>query len=106
MRNLYFGVLVRQDNGQSFRIRDKVIVIGRNYNCDLRIEKPYVSRVHAVICRENGHLVLEDLGGKNGTRVNKITVSRKILSDGDRIDIGQAELVFKNNKKRSVFEWK
>jgi eukaryotic-like serine/threonine-protein kinase len=95
MRNLAFGVLVRLDNGQGFRIRDDVVVIGRNYDCDLRIEKPYVSGVHAVICRENGTLVLEDLGGRNGTRVNHIAVSRKILSDGDRIHIGRAELVFK-----------
>ena len=91
-----FGVLVRKDNGQGFRIRDDVVVIGRNYDCDLRIEKPYVSRVHAVICRENGSLVLEDLGGRNGTRVNRIAVSRKVLSDGDRIHIGRAELVFKS----------
>ena len=40
MGNLTFGALVRQDNGQGFRIRDDVIVIGRNYDCDLRIEKP------------------------------------------------------------------
>ena len=32
MRNLTCGVLVRQDNGQRFRIRDEVIVIGRNYD--------------------------------------------------------------------------
>ena len=32
MRTLTFGVLVRQDNGQRFRIRDEVIVIGRNYD--------------------------------------------------------------------------
>ena len=70
MGNLTFGALIRQDNGQGFRIRDDVIVIGRNYDCDIRIEKPYVSGVHAVICRENGHLVLEDLGGRHGTRVN------------------------------------
>ena len=95
MRNLTFGVLTRQDNGQGFRIRDDVIVIGRNYDCDIRIEKPYVSGVHAVIRRENGHLVLEDLGGKHGTRVNRIAVSRQVLSDGDRIHIGRAELVFK-----------
>jgi len=94
MRNLTFGALTRQDNGQRFRIRDEVIVIGRNYDCDIRIEKPYVSGVHAVICRENGYLVLEDLGGKNGTRVNRIAVGRMILSDGDRIHIGRAELVF------------
>lgn len=30
MRNLTFGVLVRQDNGQGFRIRDEVVIIGRN----------------------------------------------------------------------------
>ena len=96
MRNLTFGVLVRQDNGQGFRIRDDLVVIGRNYDCDIRIEKPYVSRVHAVICRENGSLVLEDLGGRNGTRVNRTAVSRKVLSDGDRIHIGRAELVFKS----------
>ena len=95
MRNLTCGVLVRQDNGQRFRIRDEVIVIGRNYDCDIQIEMPYVSRVHAVICRENGTLVLEDLGGRNGTRVNRVAVSRKVLSDGDRIHIGRAELVFK-----------
>ena len=73
-----------------------MIIIGRNYDCDLRIEKPYVSGVHAVICRENGCLVLEDLGGRNGTRVNRIAVGRKVLSDGDRIHIGRAELVFKS----------
>ena len=37
---------------------------------------------------------LEDLGGKNGPRVNRIAVGRKVLSDGDRIHIGRAELVF------------
>jgi pSer/pThr/pTyr-binding forkhead associated (FHA) protein len=96
MRNLTFGALVRQDNGHGFLIREEVIVIGRNDDCDLRIEKPYVSGVHAVICRENGSLVLEDLGGNHGTRVNRIAVSRKVLSDGDRIHIGRAELVFKS----------
>ncbi len=95
MRNLTFGVLVRQDNGQGFRIRDEVIVIGRNYDCDLRIENPYVSGIHAIISRKNGYLVLEDLGGKNGTRVNQSAVERKVLCDGDRIQIGREELVFK-----------
>jgi pSer/pThr/pTyr-binding forkhead associated (FHA) protein len=52
--------------------------------------------VHAVICRENGTLVLEDPGGRNGARVNRIAVSRKVLSDGDRIHIGWEELVFKS----------
>jgi eukaryotic-like serine/threonine-protein kinase len=96
MRNLTFGILVRKDNGRDFRIREEVIIIGRNYNCDLRIEKPYVSGVHAIIFRENGSLFLEDLGGRNGTRVNRVAIGRKALADGDRIHIGRAELVFKS----------
>ena len=89
------GVLVRRDNGQGFRIQEEVVIIGRNYDCDIRIEKPYVSRVHAVVCRENGCLVLEDLAGRNGTWVNRVAVDRKVLADGDRIHIGRAELVFR-----------
>jgi pSer/pThr/pTyr-binding forkhead associated (FHA) protein len=88
-------VLVRRDNGRGFRIREEVVIIGRNYDCDIRIDKPDVSRVHAVVCRENGSLILEDLGGRNGTRVNRVAVSRKVLADGDRIQIGRAELVFR-----------
>jgi len=61
-----------------------VVTIGRNYDCDIRIEKPCVSRV------------LEDLGGRRGTRVNRVAVGRRVLADGDRIQIGQAELVFKS----------
>jgi pSer/pThr/pTyr-binding forkhead associated (FHA) protein len=93
-----FGVLFAQGKGLGFLIREKVVVIGRKYDCDYRIEKPYVSQVHAVISLENGSLVLEDLGGRYGTRVNRIPVERKILLDGDRIRIGQTELVFKASR--------
>jgi len=33
MRNMTFGVLVRQDNGQGFRIQADVVIIGRNFDC-------------------------------------------------------------------------
>jgi pSer/pThr/pTyr-binding forkhead associated (FHA) protein len=91
-----FGELVRRIIGRGFQIREEVIIIGRNYDCDLRIEKPFVSGVYAVISRENGCLVLEYLGGRHGTRVNRVAVDRMDLSDGDRIHIGRAELVFRS----------
>jgi pSer/pThr/pTyr-binding forkhead associated (FHA) protein len=50
----------------------------------------------AVISRENGILVLENMGGKNGTRVNSVAIGRKVLRDGDRIHIGRSELVFRS----------
>jgi hypothetical protein len=91
----YLGMLSDWGNGQEFLIREEVVVIGRKYDCDLRIDKPYVSLVHAVITRENGAMVLEDLGGRHGTRVNRLPIERRVLTDGDRIHIGQTELLFR-----------
>ena len=88
------GELFRTDIGKGFPLEGDVLVIGREYNCDIRIDQPCVSRVHAVISRENGRVVLEDLGGRNGTRVNRIFVGRTVLDDGDLIQIGRTALVF------------
>ncbi|MBI5584604.1 MAG: FHA domain-containing protein [Deltaproteobacteria bacterium] len=88
-----------QHKGRHYPLKDEVIVIGRDYNCDIRIDEPAVSRVHALICREKGNLVIEDLGRKSGTRVNRVAIRRKILSNGDRIQIGRTSLVFRYNKE-------
>ena len=48
-----------------------------------------LSRRHALISRdESGHLVIEDLGSRNGTSVNGLPVEREALSAGDRIHAG------------------
>jgi pSer/pThr/pTyr-binding forkhead associated (FHA) protein len=93
-----WGELVRQDNGKGIRLCDRVTVIGRGYDCDIRLEQPCVSRVHAVISRENGKTVLEDLGGKTDTLVNRAFINRRVLADGDRIQIGRTALVFRYPK--------
>lgn len=87
-----------QSNQQEYQLNDDVVVIGREYNCDIRINEPAVSRVHALICREKGKLVIEDLGGKSGTFVNQVAIGRRILTNGDLIQIGRTALVFCNNR--------
>ncbi len=70
-------------------------VIGRSPACGITIEDPLVSRHHARISVAANDAVFEDLGSRNGSRVNGgIARERVALRDGDRIRIGTVELVF------------
>ncbi|HKQ69848.1 MAG TPA: FHA domain-containing protein [Polyangiaceae bacterium] len=70
-------------------------LIGRGNECQITIFDPSISRRHARIIVDGGGAVLEDLGSRNGCRVNGLQVrGRKELVDGNRIRIGRQELVF------------
>jgi pSer/pThr/pTyr-binding forkhead associated (FHA) protein len=67
-------------------------VIGRA-GTDLVLDDPEVSRRHAVIRDHDGLVEIEDLGSRNGTRVNGALVgSATPLASGDQIRIGQTNL--------------
>jgi hypothetical protein len=73
-------------------------VIGRSRECDIQIADPNVSRQHAELRREGADFVIVDLGSTNGIEVNGRKVKRATLSPGDRIAIGQTELVFEKEQ--------
>ena len=71
--------------------------IGRADDNDLAIEKPTVSRHHAVVSEEGDRWFLEDKGSFNGTFVNgsRIQPGSKVpLRHGDRIGLGAESVVF------------
>jgi class 3 adenylate cyclase len=71
--------------------------IGRAVENDITIDDHGVSRLHARVEHESGLWRLVDLGSTNGTCVNGEPVPRwhaRVLSNGDRIEIGDAELEF------------
>lgn len=71
-------------------------LIGRDTDALVRIDGPRVSRRHARITIESGRVHLEDLGSRNGTRLNDNPVGgASPLADGDRISIGSYLLVFR-----------
>lgn len=74
------------------------VTIGRDRNNDVIINNPAVSRSHAMIHRiGDGRYTLTDLGSANGTFVNDRKVSiPTLLSDGDLIKLGNAEIKFSN----------
>jgi pSer/pThr/pTyr-binding forkhead associated (FHA) protein len=57
-----------------------------------------VSRRHARLVVSGDTAIIEDLGSKNGTFVNRDRLSAPVrLSDGDRIEVGRACLTFRES---------
>ena len=69
------------------------IRIGRAPECELVLKDSRVSRRHARLHARDGVLVLTDLGSTNGTRVNGHRVTELVLGAGDRILIGDTNLL-------------
>ncbi|MBN1209833.1 MAG: GAF domain-containing protein [Myxococcaceae bacterium] len=65
--------------------------IGRTEENSLRVLHMSLSRKHARLEREGSHVVLVDLGSKNGTLVNGIRVDRFVLRDGDSFQCGDVQ---------------
>lgn len=87
--------------GQIFRLDTaEGTMIGRDYECDIVVDEPAVSRQHAKVKLEEvekGRLqfFIQDLATENGTVVNGQKVIKHYLNENDRITLGRATLVFK-----------
>jgi len=69
--------------------------LGRSKEAQLRVDNPTVSRRHALIFLSTERVAFVDHGGgANGTRRNGETVTGRVrLHDGDKIAIGEVELL-------------
>lgn len=75
-------------------LQKETTTIGRTAANDIPVENLAISRRHAEIIRENDQYRLRDLHSSNGTFVNGVRVTEKILQDGDTILIGKHTLLF------------
>jgi hypothetical protein len=83
---------------QEFALPNGDTFIGRSHECQITIFDPLISRRHARIRVFGDRAVLEDLGSRNGCRVNGTSIQGShALAAGDRIRIGKHELVFGEN---------
>jgi len=72
---------------------DRRYVAGRGETCDLQLVSEEISREHMEIFRLWDGVVVNDLGSKNGVRVNDAVIfERRRVHDGDLIQIGPATL--------------
>jgi hypothetical protein len=78
------------------------ILVGRAQSADLRLDDPQVSRLHARIEMRDDGVYVEDLGSRNGTRVDGANVTgSRCLRVNDEIQIGAASIIF-----RGVGAWR
>ncbi|HVS40050.1 MAG TPA: FHA domain-containing protein [Gemmataceae bacterium] len=79
--------LVPVDGGAPIDLVKDLVVVGRREDCDLRLEHKSVSKIHCVLVKTDGLLMLRDLGSTNGTRVNGTRVRRAALLPNDQLSI-------------------
>ena len=74
--------------------RPDEITIGRSPSSKVCIDLPIVSWNHAVIHRENGEFILEDLGSSNGTAVGQLNnrIHRTVLDPSDVVFLGSYKI--------------
>jgi pSer/pThr/pTyr-binding forkhead associated (FHA) protein len=79
--------LLPLDGGPPIEINKDLVVVGRKEECDVRLEHKSVSKMHCVIVKTDGLLLVRDLGSTNGTRVNGTRVRRAALLPNDQLSI-------------------
>ncbi|MGH7271067.1 MAG: FHA domain-containing protein [Polyangiaceae bacterium] len=80
---------------QEFDLPPGGTVIGRSLDCHLTLEDPLISRHHARIVVDPSAARIEDMGSRNGVRVNGALIDESTqLRDGDRIRVGTQDFVF------------
>ena len=79
--------LISLDGSPAIDISRDVTLVGRKEDCDLRLNHKSVSKVHCVIAKTDGLLILRDLGSTNGTRVNGQRIRRAALLPNDKLTI-------------------
>lgn len=83
--------------GRMLPITAQVTNLGQSPECQIPLSDPALSAFHAQILRYDSGLYLRDLGSSTGTWVNgQCLFGPHALFDGDRVRLGQLELVFRS----------
>ena len=80
---------------ESYSVRE-CATIGRSKKCDIYINNPYLSKVHAQITFEEGRFYITDMESTNGTYLNgnKLGTHPVRLRDNDKITFGDLIFLF------------
>ncbi|EQC46308.1 FHA domain protein [Bacteriovorax sp. BSW11_IV] len=88
-----FGEFAPYDH---FNIKDAEVFIGRDpEKCQILLNDPEVSSIHAVIRRNNIMCTIEDLQSSNGTLLNGKRINKEDLSNNDEFIIGSTTFTVK-----------
>lgn len=84
--------------GARFLVTSEGVTIGRSPESSIFLDDVTVSRKHASIEKVGTNFTFKDSGSLNGSYVNNESVTEKILTSGDEIQIGKFHLLFVSSK--------
>jgi hypothetical protein len=76
------------EEGGRYEFQQGEVILGSDFTCDLILVHPDVSPQHVRIVDEKDEIYIEDLTGKEETKLNGAFVSREPLHNGDELQIG------------------
>ena len=79
--------LMPLDSGPAIELVKDLTLVGRNDDCDVRLDHKSVSKLHCILVKTDGLVLVRDLGSTNGTRVNGPRVRRAALLPNDQLAI-------------------
>ena len=89
------ATLTNRNTGARHELASDRITLGREATCDVTILDPSVSRRHAEILHSDSGWLVRDTGSTNGTSVNGTMTTQARIYDGDVLDLGKTQLVFR-----------
>ena len=98
------GVLVGAGHAPT-PLQHGLTTIGRSSANDIVIDSLLVSRRHARVDCSGGRCAVEDLGSANGLFVNGRRVSHAVLNPGDRLRVGDVDLVYQLAEASEARAW-
>ncbi len=88
---LYSG----DDAGRRYVLDRPALLLGRSPDCDVCVDHPGISRLHAELLVDDLGVLVRDCGSANGTRVNGLRIAQPVrLADGDLLRVASIALKF------------
>lgn len=82
-------ILSGKHQGKRLTLPEGEAVIGRDESCQIRLATNEVSRQHCRLMCEGDHVVVHDLGSRNGTLINDVAIHGQAeLQPGDILRVG------------------
>lgn len=99
MAEVTFQILEGMERGRVFADVETPFTIGREEDNAIQLNDERVSRFHLKVQEDAGKVILTDLESTNGSRVNGVPTTMRVLQVGDLVSIGRCLLVFGNPRE-------
>jgi transcriptional regulator with PAS, ATPase and Fis domain len=93
VRKFRLRVIEGADAGKTYDSTGQRVVIGTHPSANVVLKDPTVSRFHCEVSLAEGRPTVKDLGSKNDTQVNGVSVERAYLKTGAVLSLGTTRLV-------------